>query len=93
MADQKHCSRLAQGPLLVSLVTLPWVVNLMSPDKPDTVFHPQNLAVSLQGRGSSEAVSPKSLERTDIISVQGCLEPSLNPSWVSKGYAIRHPIC
>lgn len=110
MADQKQCPRLAEGPLLVSSVTLPWVVNLVSPNKPDTALHPQTLAGSLQGRGSSGGVSPEntascsntpaarisahvlpSLERTAVV--HGCLEPHLQPSWASKGSAIRDFIC
>lgn len=56
-ADQKRCPRLAQGPLLVSSIGLPWVVNLVSPSKPDTARHPQNL----QGRGSSGDLSPENM--------------------------------
>jgi len=89
--------------LLVSLVALPWAVNLVSLHKPATALHPRgspNLAGSWQGRGSSGDVSPQntavcidchmlpSLERTAVV--QGYLEPHVRGSWASKGSAIRN---
>lgn len=100
MADQKQCPRLAQGPLLVSLVALPWVVNLVSPNKPDTALHLQDLSGSIQARGSSGGVSRNAPSCSNVLvvggsshalpnlertaAVQGCLESQLHPSWASR---------
>lgn len=90
MADQKQCPRLAQGPLLVSLVAPPWAVNLASLNKPDAALHPggsQNLAGSLQGRGGSGDVSPKNVVsslNTEAVCIDSPMLPSLEgtAAWI-----------
>ena len=93
IADQKRCPMLAQGPLLVSLVALSWVVNLVSPNEPDTALHPQSLAGSLQGRGSSGDISPKntaSCSNTPAVCINSHALPSLERTVVVQGCLEPH---
>lgn len=93
MADQKRSPRLTRSPLLVSSVALPWAVNLVSPNKPDTALHPQNLAGSLQGRGSRGDVSPKNMascSNTPAVRVNSHALPSLERTAAVQGCPEPH---